>query len=77
MYIKLVSEIIKRYNIKYHCYADDTGVYMSLKSCDKWDDISSSTEACIEDISTRMNSNMLKLNEIKTELIVFSSKHHA
>jgi len=35
MYTKPVGEIIKRYNIKYHCYADDTQVYMTLKSCDK------------------------------------------
>ena len=35
MYTKPVGEIIKRYNIKYHCYANDAQVYMTLKSCDK------------------------------------------
>jgi len=50
MHTKLVGEIIKWYNIKYHCYADDTQVFMTLKPCDKWDDISSSIEACIADI---------------------------
>jgi len=59
MYTKPVGEIIKRHNIKYHCYADDTQVYMTLKPCDKWDDISSSIETCIADI------NMLKLNKDK------------
>ena len=49
---------------------------MTLKSSDKWDDISSSIEACIADISNLMNSNMLKLNKDKTEFIVFSSKQH-
>ena len=39
MYTKPVGEIIKRYNIKYHCYADDTQFYMTLKPCDKWDNI--------------------------------------
>jgi len=39
-------------------------------------DISSSIEASIEDISTCMNSNMLKFNKDKTEFIVFSSKQH-
>ena len=50
VYTKPVGEIVKRYNIKYHCHADDSKVYMNLKSCDKWHDISSSVEACIEDI---------------------------
>jgi len=51
-------------------------VYLTFKPCDKWDDISSSIEACIADINTWMNSNMLKLNKDKTEFIVFSSKQH-
>jgi len=53
----------KLYNIKYNCYVNDTQVYMTLKP---WDDISSSIEACIADISTWMNNNMLKLNKDKT-----------
>ena len=31
MYTKPVGEIIKQFNIKYHCYADDTQVYMTVK----------------------------------------------
>ena len=40
---------------------------MTLKPCDKWDDISSSIEASIAVISTWMNSNMLKLNKDNAE----------
>ena len=58
MYTKSVGEIIKRYNIKYHCYANDTQMYMTLKPCGKWDDISSSIGTCIEHIGIWMNSNM-------------------
>ena len=50
MYTKLVGDIIKGYNIKYRCYVDDTQVYLTLKPCDKWDDISTSIKACIADI---------------------------
>jgi len=39
MYAKPVGEIIKWLNIKYHCCADKTQVYMTLKPCDKSDDI--------------------------------------
>ena len=35
MYTKPVGEIIKWYNIKYNCYADDTQLYMTLKPFDK------------------------------------------
>jgi len=65
-----VGKIVKRHNIKYHCYADDTQVYMTLKPCDKWNDISSSIENCIEQIGICMNSNMLKLNKDKTTIII-------
>ena len=65
---------LKQHDIKYHCYPDDTQVYMTLQPCNKWDDISSSIDACIEDKSIWMNSNMLKLN--KKEFIIFSSKQH-
>ena len=67
MYNKPVGEIIKRLNIKYHCYADDPQVYMTLKPCDKRDDISSPIESCITDISIWINRNMLKWNKNKTE----------
>ena len=57
---------IKQYSIKYHCYVDDTQVYMTLKRSDKWNDISSSIEASIADLSTWKKSNKLKLNKDKT-----------
>jgi len=63
MYIRPVGEIIKWLNIKYHCYADDTQVYVALKPPYQWDDISYSVESCIVDIRIWMNSHMLKLNK--------------
>ena len=68
MYTQPVGEIIKRHIIKYHCHADDTQLYITLKPCDKWDDISSSIKDCIQDINILANSNMLKLNRNRTEL---------
>jgi len=50
-------------------------VTTSLIPCDKWGDILSSNEACIEDINISFNSNMLKFNKDQTEFIVFSFKH--
>ena len=58
-----------------HCYADDTQVHLVVKPFDSWNNISQRLESCLSDISTWMCSNMLKLNEDKTELIIFAPKH--
>lgn len=59
----------------YHCYADDAQIYQVIKPLDNWDDISDRLEACLFDIKSWMCTNMLKLNQDKTELIVFAPKH--
>ena len=69
-----VGEIIKWLNNNYHCYANDTQVYITLKPHNKWDDILSSIEACTEDIIIWVNCNKLKLKKDKTKFIIFSSK---
>jgi len=51
-------------------------MYMTIKPCDKWQDISSSIEGCIGDISIWIKSKMKKLDKNKTKLIVFSPKKH-
>ena len=66
MNAKPVGDIIKRHNIKYHCSANDTQMYMTLKPCEKQDDNSTSIEAFIADIGTWMNTNMLTLYTDKT-----------
>jgi len=40
-----------------------------------WSDVAKKLEARLTDISTWMNANMLKLNEERTELIIFNPKH--
>ena len=77
MFAKPIGEIIRRHNLKYHCYADDSQVYMTFKKTDDWDRVSSSVEACVDEISAWMRANMLKLNQAKTEMIVFRPKKHA
>ena len=59
----------------YHCYADDTQVYQVTKPEGDWNDLSERLKACLSDISAWMSSNLLKLNQDKTELIVFAPKN--
>ena len=75
MFSKPIAEICKRHNMLYHCYADDSQVYLVIEPIDSWTDISVRLEACIADISTWMKINLLKLNQDKTELIIFAPKH--
>ena len=53
MYTKPVDTIAQRYGVKYHLYADDTQLYVSLDSGNKADVSSSleSLENCIGEFS--------------------------
>ncbi|CAC5421345.1 unnamed protein product [Mytilus coruscus] len=75
MYSKPVGEICRRHKMLYHSYADDTQAYQVIKPEGDWDDLSDRLKACLSEISDWMTSNMLKLNQDKTELIVFAPKH--
>ena len=75
MFSKPVGNICKKHGMAYHCYADDTQIYQVIKPLDNWDDISDRLEACLFYNKSWMCTNMLKLNQDKTELIVFVPKH--
>ena len=76
IYTSPLGDIIRSFNLELHLYADDAQIYMSFKPL-----VPSSTEACfrvIEEcvscIKQWMSSHYLKLNDDKTELIVFLPK---
>jgi exonuclease III len=75
MYSKPIGEICRRHDLQYHCYADDTQLYITVKDNTNWDRITKQLESCLVDINNWMNLNKLKLNQEKTQLIVFSPKH--
>jgi len=75
LYSKPIGAICSRHNLLYHRYADDTQVYMVIMPKTTWSDVAKKLEVCLADISTWMCANMLKLNEEKTELIIFNPKH--
>ena len=75
-YTKPVSDIIQRHGLSHHSYADDTQLYMTMDhSNNDWRDGLERIELCVSEIREWMNQNMLKLNDDKTELIVFASKY--
>ena len=70
-----IAEICRRHNMTYHFYTDDTQLYLVFEPLENWIDISKRLEDCLTEISSWMCSNMLKLNENKTEVMLFAPKH--
>lgn len=74
LYTKPLSSIAKKYNIQIHLYADDTQLYCSFDPDDSVDAMNR-MEECIAEIKSWMEKNFLKLNDSKTEFIIFGTKN--
>ena len=76
MYTKPVSDIIQRHGLSHHSYADYTWLYMTIDhSNHDWRDGLARIDLDISEFKEWMYQNMLKMNDDKTELIVFTSKY--
>ena len=64
-------DIILKYNLNCHVYADDTQLYITFKSADS---CITMLEKCIQEIRSWMRQNFLKLNDEKTEFLLFGSR---
>ena len=58
--------------MNFQCYAD-TQLYLAITPTSNWIDIASRLQMCLSDIRSWMRSNYLKINQEKTELIVFQN----
>ena len=59
MYTKPIGDIVKRHRFNYHCYADDTYMYFSIKPGENWGDVSAAIGAFVADVGAFMTRNML------------------
>jgi len=64
-YMHPLSNIIRKHSIHFHCYADDTQLYLSIKP-EETNQLSK-LQARLKDIKTWMTCNFLMLNSDKTE----------
>ena len=67
-----ISDILWYHNIGYYVYADDTQLYVSFKCKQPLEGILK-LNSCLADIRRWMITNKLKINDSKTEIIVFRS----
>ena len=76
-YILPLAQLIQSYGLDTHGYADDYQLYVTFRKTNDTAAVQhqvKNLEQCLCDINTWMAQNMLKLNNGKTEIILFGSK---
>jgi len=63
--------ITQTHGVFYHCYADDTQLYLSFQPDDPT--VAVRISSCLANISTWMKEHHLELNLAKTELLILSA----
>ncbi len=72
LYMLPLSQIMRKTQIAYPNYADDTQIYLALSPND-YSPIDCLCQ-CIDEINSQMCQNFLQLNKEKTEVIAFGNK---
>ena len=72
LYLLPLGAILRKHDIGYHIYADDTQLYISFKSKEPLECLEK-LNSCISDIRVWMIKHKLKINDAKTEFIIFRS----
>lgn len=72
IYLQPLGQIMRRHGVSFHCYADDTQLYISSKPSSALPP--PSLINCLQDIRIWMTRNFLKLNGDKSEVMLIGSK---
>nr|XP_054591206.1 uncharacterized protein LOC129155077 [Nothobranchius furzeri] len=72
LYMLPIGKIIRQHGINFHCYADDTQLYLSINPDEP--NRLGRLQACLEDIKHWMTLNFLLLNQDKKEVLIFGAE---
>ena len=75
LYTVPLGSIIRKHDLHYHMYADDTQIYLAIEPKNV-SNLVFSLEKCIDEVKNWMFLNKLKLNDEKTEIILCNPKHY-
>ena len=70
LYLFPLGAILRHHNIGYYIYANDTQLYISFKSKGSLESLTK-LNMCISDIRVWMIKHKLKINDSKTEFIIY------
>jgi len=70
LYLLSLGSILRMHGISFHCYADDSQIYVPLKKKANHFSVKPLLR-CLDDIKAWMTINLLNFNEKKTEVMVF------
>ena len=72
LYMLPLGSIVSGHGVNYHCYADDTQIYISVSRND-YGSIDALVN-CLNDLNVWMSRNFLRLNQDKTEVLLIGKK---
>ena len=74
IYTLPLGDILRKHNLSFHLYADDTQIYLSC-GLSEFQTAKSRIERCVQEIRSWMAANFLRLNDDKTEVLVLGTKN--